>query len=35
MFEKSFPRAVDKMGTLIEVFEYLSRYVSETLRAKV
>jgi hypothetical protein len=35
MFEKSFLPAVDKMGKLIEVVEYLSRYVSETLSAKV
>jgi hypothetical protein len=35
IFEKIFLRPVDKMGKLIDVVEYLLRYASETLSAKV
>jgi len=35
MFEKRFLCPVDELGKLIDVAEYLSRYASETLSAKV
>ena len=34
MFEKRWLRAVDELGNLIEVVEYLSRYASEIFSAK-
>jgi hypothetical protein len=35
MFEKRFLLPFGELGKLIEVVEYLSRYASETLCAKV